>query len=73
MIASHHGQLEYGAIVIPAITEDAVLHAMDMIDSRIYIFNNEYENMDEGKLSSNIYALDNNSIYKAYSLDEIEW
>ena len=50
-----------------------MLHALDMIDSRIYIYNNEYENMEEGKLSGNIYALDNNSIYKAYSLDVIDW
>jgi len=72
MLASHHGQLEFGAIVTPAIPEATVLHALDMIDSRIYIFNNEYENMDEGKLSGNIYALDNNSIYKAYSLSCVE-
>ena len=72
MLASHHGQLEFGAIVTPAIPEASVLHALDMIDSRLYIFNSEYENMDEGKLSGNVYALDNNSIYKAYSLDVVD-
>lgn len=66
MLASHHGQLEFGAIVTPAIPEAAVLHTLDMIDSRIYIFNSEFENMDEGKLSGNVYALDNSTIYKAY-------
>ena len=72
MLASHHGQLEFGAIVTPAIPEATVLHALDMIDSRIYIFNSEYENMEEGELSGNVYALDNNSIYKAYSLDVVD-
>lgn len=72
MLASHHGQLEFSAIVTPAIPEATMLHALDMIDSRIYVFNSKYENMDEGELSGNVYALDNNSIYKAYNLDIVD-
>ncbi len=63
MIASHHGILEYGAIVEPAIPEAAVLHALDMLDSRIYIFNEAYKEMESGDLSNKIYAL-GNTIFK---------
>jgi len=65
MLASHHGQLEFGAITTPAIPEATVLHALDMIDSRIYMFNDAYKDMDEGMLSGNIYGLENSSVYKA--------
>ena len=63
MIASHHGSLEFGAITEPAIPEAAVLHALDMIDSRVYIFDKAYKDMDPGEISRNLFAL-NNSVYK---------
>lgn len=68
MIASHHGLLEYGAIIVPAIPEASVLHALDMIDSRVYVFEDVYKDLDEGNISENIYALKSNSVYKSYPL-----
>ena len=65
MLASHHGQLECGAITTPAIPEAMVLHALDMIDSRVYMFNNAYKDMEDGMLSGSIYGLDNSSVFKA--------
>lgn len=65
MLASHHGQLEFGAITTPAIPEATVLHALDMIDSRMYMFNEAYKDMEDGMLSGNIYGLENSSVYKA--------
>ena len=38
MIASHHGTLEWGALTVPAIPETMVLHNIDMIDSRMYMY-----------------------------------
>lgn len=73
MLAAHHGQLEYGAITTPAIPEAMVLHALDMIDSRTFMFNNAYKSMEDGMLSGNIYGLENSSVYKAppaFALDE---
>lgn len=64
MIASHHGQLEMGAIVEPAIPEAVVLNAIDMIDSRMNIFSKAYTEIDSGEMSGNIYALGNCSVYK---------
>ncbi len=63
MLASHHGNLEFGAITEPAIPEAAVLHAIDMMDSRIYIFNEAYKDMEPKELSGNIFAL-KNSVYR---------
>jgi 3'-5' exoribonuclease len=68
MIAAHHGQLEYGAITAPAIPEASVLHALDMIDSRAYVFGNAYKDIEEGSISDNIFALKGTSVYKPYSL-----
>lgn len=72
MIASHHGLLEYGAIVTPAIPEALVLHALDMIDSKVYVFDEVYKDLDVGALSNNIYALNNTSAYRPYSLTPVE-
>ncbi len=63
MLASHHGCLEYGAITEPATPEAAVLHALDMMDSRIYMFNEAYKDLDPMELSGNIFAL-KNSVYR---------
>lgn len=64
MIASHHGLPEYGAITQPAIPEALVLHAIDMVDSKMYVFNEAYGKMDEGNLSEKIYALNGKTVYK---------
>ena len=64
MLASHHGSLDFGAIVTPAIPEAAVLHGIDIMDSRVYIFNAAYRDMKSGDLSSNIYALENSTVFK---------
>lgn len=37
-IAAHHGKLEYGAIVKPAIREAEVLSLIDMFDNRMNEF-----------------------------------
>ena len=51
MIASHHGKPEYGTIVIPAFKEAYCLNALDMLDSRMQIYNNEYELLEPGHTS----------------------
>ena len=69
MIASHHGQREYGAIQLPAIPEAMILSNLDMIDSRMYMYEKVLETTEEGCLSDYIKDLGtsvynpNNSIY----------
>lgn len=58
MIASHHGKMEYGAIRTPCIPEALLLHELDMIDSRMDMFEQTYANMEEGTTSDNIFGLD---------------
>ena len=41
-----------------------MLHAIDMIDSRMYIFQNAYKNIEEGEMSGKVYPLGNCTVYK---------
>lgn len=65
MIASHHGTLEYGAITTPATPEAFVLHEIDMIDSRMYIFEKELGKVEPGQMTDRVFALENSSLYKS--------
>lgn len=38
MILSHHGSLEYGSPVLPMFAEAFVLHAMDNLDAKLFIY-----------------------------------
>ncbi len=64
MIASHHGSLEFGAITTPATPEAFVLHELDMIDSRMYIFEKELGKIEPGQMTDRVFALENSSLYK---------
>ena len=64
MIASHHGSLEFGAITTPATPEAFLLHEIDMIDSRMYIFGKETDKIEPGQMTERVFALENSSIYK---------
>jgi 3'-5' exoribonuclease len=44
LVASHHGQLEYGSPVLPKTPEAAVLHFVDNIDARLEMFFAAYQN-----------------------------
>ena len=50
-IASHHGNLEYGAVVMPAIKEAMFLHEIDMIDSRFYQYEQIEKGLEPGQMS----------------------
>lgn len=63
-IASHHGNLEYGAVVMPAIKEAMFLHEIDMIDSRFYQYEQIEKGLEPGQMSERIFGLDSR-VYKA--------
>lgn len=66
-IASHHGKLEWGAITLPHIEEAAVLHYIDMIDSRIQQYETAYEKIEAGTTTEEkIFGLDNIKVYKPF-------
>ena len=58
MISSHHAKLEYGAITVPSIPEAMILHELDMIDSRIYQFEQVRKDLEPGSMSDKIFGLD---------------
>lgn len=48
MILSHHGMLEFGSPVKPLFPEALLLHMMDNLDAKMFIFNNKIAE-DEGE------------------------
>ncbi len=50
--------LEYGAITVPSIPEAMILHELDMIDSRIYQFEQVRKDLEPGKHVRQIFGLD---------------
>ena len=64
MIASHHGLLEHGAIVVPATPEAMVLNNLDLIDSRMYMFEEALTGIEPGTVSGSIWALGGAHVYK---------
>lgn len=57
LIASHHGKLEWEAIKLPAMPEAMVLHELDMIDSRIYIYEETFSKTEPGTLSEPVFGI----------------
>ena len=65
MLASHHGMKEWDAITTPAFPEAEMLHLIDMIDSRMNMFEEAYKGQLPGTLSEEkVYGLENSYIYK---------
>ncbi len=57
LIASHHGIQEWGAIQVPAIPEAMTLHNIDMIDSRMYMYEESQSTLAAGKLSDPVFGI----------------
>ena len=57
MLASHHGQPEWGAIRNPATPEAMILHELDMIDSRMYMYEDTFKDMDPGTSSEPVFGI----------------
>lgn len=64
MIASHHGQQDWGAVTLPAIPEAMALHFIDNMDSRVYMFEEAYAVLQPGELSTEKHKGLNTTIYK---------
>ena len=67
MIASHHGKPEFDAIRYPATPEAMALHELDMIDSRIYMYEENFASLAPGELSEPIFGISGDrrtAIYK---------
>ena len=59
MLLSHHGSLEFGSPVLPLFPEALLLHAMDDLDAKLYVFFNkieEHEDNDNPFTPYDLYA-----------------
>jgi len=57
-IAASHGDPKFGAIKTPAVPEGMILHHLDMIDSRMDIFESAYKGAESGEfIDSTLYTL----------------
>lgn len=63
LILSHHGEPDYGAAVRPVCAESELLAYIDQIDSRMEIYRETFDKLEDGQFSNRIFALDKR-IYK---------
>ncbi len=52
LVASHHGQLEFGSPILPKTPEAALLHFIDNIDARLEMFSAAYQSSSPGEEGS---------------------
>ena len=69
-IASHHGKLEWGALVEPVGTEACILHEVDILDARLYAAEEAVKTIKEGEFSGRIFMLDNARMYHRQGEDK---
>lgn len=65
LIASHHGKPEFGAAVMPKCPEAELLPYLDMIDSRLEMYREEFKDIEPGVFSAHkVFGLDNKKILR---------
>lgn len=64
MIVSHHYEADYGSPKKPLFLEAELLHYIDMIDARVYDFQNATKEIEPGQFSEPVWSLDRRCVYK---------
>lgn len=67
IIASHHGKLEYGACVVPAIPEAVCVSMLDNLDAKLYQLEDALKSTEPGELSKKVFGLENCTAYRKKS------
>lgn len=63
MILSHHGIPEYGSAITPRFLEAYLLHEIDDIDAKLYVFRQTVSSTEEGQMSDPVWGLDRTRVY----------
>lgn len=63
MVAGHHYEPEYGSPKKPMFLEAELLHYIDLMDARIYDYDNTLKNIDKGSFSEPVWSLDRRRLY----------
>ncbi len=64
MILSHHYEPEFGSPVKPVFPEAEMLHYLDMMDAKMFDFEDALFNVEPGNFSERIRTLDGRMLYK---------
>lgn len=64
MILSHHYEPDFGSPKKPLFPEAEILHYLDIIDARMFDFEEALEKTQPGEFSDKVFTLDNRKIYK---------
>lgn len=65
IILSHHGKLEWEAVKVPCTIEAALVAELDMIDARMYQFEQLGKEIEPGTMNEQrVYSLDGAHVYK---------
>jgi 3'-5' exoribonuclease len=64
MILSHHYEPEYGSPKRPLFPEAEMLHYLDMIDARLFDFEDALSKTEPGEFSDRVWTLENRRLYK---------
>lgn len=65
MVLSHHYQPEYGSPKKPMFLEAELLHHIDIIDARVYDFDELDKGLEDGGFSQPIWTLDRRRVYRS--------
>ncbi len=63
MILSHHDLPEYGAVKMPATKEAYALTILDLLDSKLWMYEKEYMQIPESSFSNAVRLLDGRHVY----------
>lgn len=58
LIASHHGKLDYGAIVTPKMVEAQILHVADDLDATLYKYDEALDQVELGEFTERNFKTD---------------
>ncbi len=64
MVLSHHDKPEYGSPKPPMFLEAELLHHIDMIDARVYDYDNALRDVKPGGFSDSVWSLDRRNVYR---------
>ena len=64
MILSHHYEPEYGSPLRPMFPEAELLHYLDMLDAKMFDFEDSLKGVAEGTFSERVRTLDGRMLYK---------
>ena len=65
MILTHHYEPEFGSPKKPMFAEAEMLHYLDIVDARMYDFEEAVKGVEPGTFSEKVWTLDNRRIYRA--------